>query len=246
MAQLKWLYMIKENELQILGLNKYEAEAYKSLVRLSKASSVQVSQDSGVPYGRIYDTLNSLVGKKLVRVIPEKSKKFAPADPRILDQLLKKKLAELQGIKQKVAQLKENYKQKDEDVVWTVKGKRNFYKAIKELPEAGNFGYSIKYTVEYHPDWVRSSKRAIAKGNEMKSLTRYDAETKGNLAKWKKAIPQHKWRQIKNKGIAMNLNEDHCWISLIKSNTLVIIKDKAFIDLMKTLFLNTYKNAPKI
>jgi sugar-specific transcriptional regulator TrmB len=237
---------MKENDLHVLGLNKYEAEVYKSLVRLGKASSVQVSQDSGVPYGRIYDTLNSLINKKLARVIPEKSKKFAPANPKILDELLKKKLAELQGIKQKVAQLKEDYKQTDEDIIWTVKGKRNFYNTFRELPNPKKFNYHIKYTVEFKPAWVRNDKNSINDGVNIKELIRVAPDTKEAIKKWKKAIPNSKMKVLKNNGVAMNLTENYCWFALIKSNTLVVIKDKPFIDLMKTLFLNTFKNAESV
>jgi HTH-type transcriptional regulator, sugar sensing transcriptional regulator len=231
---------IKENDLQILGLNKYEAEVYKSLVRLGKSSSVQISQDSDVPYGRVYDILNSLVNKKLVKIIPEKSKKFAPADPRILDELLKKKFEELQGIKQKVEKLKEDYSQKDEETVWVVKGKRNFYRAIGSLPEDKN-QLAIRYTAELNPKWIRNMKKINSK-----NLVRVDSETIDNISAWKKHHPKLELRKIKNTGVAIDIRDNYCWVALIKSNTLLVIKDKAFIDLMKTLFLNTYKNAPKI
>ena len=77
-------------DLKLLGLNRYENYAYTALVRLGKASASEISRDSGVPYGRIYDILNDLVAKKLVRIIPEQSKKFVPGDPAILAGLLRK------------------------------------------------------------------------------------------------------------------------------------------------------------
>lgn len=234
--------MIQENELQILGLNKYEAEVYKSLIRLGKASSVEISHDSSVPYGRIYDILSSLVNKKLARVIPEKTKKFSPSDPEILDEILKKKFEELNKIKTKIESLKENYSEHEEEMVWIVKGKNNFYKTINELPSKTREKFSIRYNVEYNPKFIHEKREQ----KNIKSLVRVDAETKENIEKWKKHMKKHTFRKIENKGIAMDIRDNYVWISLIKSNTLIVIKDKPFIDIMKTLFLNTYKNAEEI
>ena len=79
---------MEAEEFELLGLNKYEALAYEALVLLGKAGAAQIARESGVPYGRIYDTLYSLVNKGLAVIIPEKAKRFAPAPPEILEKLL--------------------------------------------------------------------------------------------------------------------------------------------------------------
>lgn len=234
--------MIQENELQILGLNKYEAEAYKSLIRLGKASSVEISHDSNVPYGRIYDTLGSLVSKRLVKVIPEKSKKFAPSDPEILDEILKKKFEELNQIKGKIASLKKSYSEKEEEKVWIVKGRRNFYRAIKDLPLKTEEEFSIRYTVDPMPEWIRSKKFI----KNTKSLVRVDSETKDNILKWKEKLKETNFRQFENEGISMDIRDKFVWIKLNKPDILIIIQDESFTKVMKKLFLNTYNVSKEV
>jgi len=50
-------------------------------------------QESGVSYSKIYNVLDALIGKNLVKVIPEKSKKFIPSSPEALIELIEKKTA---------------------------------------------------------------------------------------------------------------------------------------------------------
>ncbi len=54
-----------------LGLTHYEAKAYLALVRLGRGRPVEVSKESDVPQGRIYDVLRSLEDKGLVARTPD-------------------------------------------------------------------------------------------------------------------------------------------------------------------------------
>ena len=116
--------------LKLLGLNAWQSAAYQSLVRLGKASAMEISQDSRVPYGRIYDVINSLVEMQLVKVIPEKFKKFIPGDPEKLKEILTKKQKELSKLSDQIDELKLTYIEEKEPVI-VIKGKRNFYKALQ-------------------------------------------------------------------------------------------------------------------
>ena len=51
-------------------------------------------------------------------------------------------------------------------------------------------------------------------------------------------------KPIKNDGVAMAIIDDEeLMITLIKSNTIMLVRDKPFIKIMKELFLNYYKNS---
>jgi len=50
-----------EDELQAIGLTEYESRVLVSAIRMEKASAKSLSEDSQVPYSRIYDTLSDLV-----------------------------------------------------------------------------------------------------------------------------------------------------------------------------------------
>ena len=207
---------------------------------------MELAQNSGVPYGRIYDVLNSLVEKKLAKIIPEDSKKFVPGDPAVLKHILEQRKKELEEISEKLSKFKEMYSEKGKENIWITKGRRNFYKSLEQLPWAEKYTYHIKQDAEFHPYWVRCNKKLAREGVEIKQLINPTSENMENIKKWKKAVPTTKMRAFKNEGIAMDISSNYCWIALIHSNTLIVIKDKAFSKLMKTLFLNTYKNAPKI
>jgi len=232
-------------KLALLGLNKYEEESYKALVKLGKATASKISATSGVPYGRIYDILSSLEEKGLIQVVPEPTKAYIPSSPENLKKLLTKHKKEIHEIEQELEELKQLYEQHEEEVVEIASGKRNFYRLLKKIPKSKEFGYAIKYTSEYHPEWVRSAKNKRKEGKiDSKTLARYDKETEKDVKKWLKINPYIK--KINNEGIAFSINDTGVIIGLIKSNTTIVIKDKPFISLMKDLFLSKYKQAKKI
>ena len=85
-------------DLRDLGLSKYEARAYRSLLRTGPTTAKELSQASDVPMGRIYDVLNSLEQHNLVRSqTAGRPKKYAAVEPdTALDRLLARKREELQ------------------------------------------------------------------------------------------------------------------------------------------------------
>jgi sugar-specific transcriptional regulator TrmB len=54
---------------ELFDLTKYEATVYLSLIKLKKATVVELMADSNVPRGKIYDALNSLKYKKLISTV---------------------------------------------------------------------------------------------------------------------------------------------------------------------------------
>lgn len=58
---------MNEKDLIDLGLTKYEAKAYLTLLSEGKLIAMHLSQKSGIPNGRMYDTLNKLIEKGLIK-----------------------------------------------------------------------------------------------------------------------------------------------------------------------------------
>ena len=86
-------------DLRDLGLSKYEARAYRSLLRVGPTTAKELSEASGVPMGRIYDVLNALEGHSLVRSqTTGRPKKYAAVEPdTALNRLLEAKREELRN-----------------------------------------------------------------------------------------------------------------------------------------------------
>jgi sugar-specific transcriptional regulator TrmB len=64
-----------------LGLTLYEARTYVALVRREASTPAEVSRLAGVPRPRIYDVLESLVGKGLASLRPGPTAKFVATPP---------------------------------------------------------------------------------------------------------------------------------------------------------------------
>jgi len=232
-------------EFKEVGLTEYEAKAYLSLVKLGKSSSVEISKESGVSYGKIYQVLGNLEQKHLVKIVPEKTKKFVATDPENIIKLIEKKENTFKKLKSKVKDLRKIYEKNPEEVIKIIRGKKNFYKIVKNQPKPKKYIYTVRYTTEYQPTWEREHKSYLAKGIDNKALVRNDEETKKNVQKWLKFHPNTK--KVKNNGIAISIVDDkHMFIAMIKSNIIMEIKDKYFIDFMKTMFMETYKNSKNI
>lgn len=61
-----------------LGLTKNEAKAYHSLVRLGKSSARVIAEDSGIPRSKVYETLDLLEKRGII-------KKVTGSDPKLFD-----------------------------------------------------------------------------------------------------------------------------------------------------------------
>ncbi|RLE38758.1 hypothetical protein DRJ17_03090 [Candidatus Woesearchaeota archaeon] len=234
-------------DFKILGLNKYESKVYEALVKLGKSSASKISSHSGVPYSRVYDILESLIRKHLVKIVPEKIKLFIASDPENLNKLLKKRRSELEQLNKDINELKKHYEEKEREQIFVAKGARSFNKLVREV-KARKFSYKIRYTSEFSHHFIKEFKEEKKRGAILKTLARYDKETKENLKKWLKI--DKNIRAFDNDAVAIKIYEGGILISLISpphpGNEMVLIKNKAVADVMKRLFEAAYEKAPKI
>lgn len=70
--------------LEDLGLTAYEARALDHLVRHGPRTGPDLSRATGIPFGRVYDTLNALVERGLAAVEPGRPKTYSAAEPSAL------------------------------------------------------------------------------------------------------------------------------------------------------------------
>lgn len=229
-------------DLRELGLTKNEERAFRTIVRLGKAGSTEISKESGVTYGRIYNILAALEQKGLVKVIPEKGKKFIPGDPEVLKEVIAGRRKALAEVEKEVDGLKKVYELKEREAVEVARGRASFYKLVRQFPKPKRTEYRIRYVSEFNPEWVREVRMALRTGVEMKELVRFDKEAEKNVRRWLKV---HKdIRIIPNEGISITIvDEEAILIALIKANTQLLIRDRPFIKLMKELFRSYYRQA---
>ncbi|MBN1924118.1 MAG: TrmB family transcriptional regulator [Nanoarchaeota archaeon] len=124
-----------EELLRKLGLNKYEAESYLALLNLGPSSAFNISKNGSVPFGRVYDSLNSLEQKGLVEVVPSKPKKYKAVSPETaLNGLLDEQLNNVKKMRSEVDTAVKSFKKADksDNTVSVSEGMINFAKAVTE------------------------------------------------------------------------------------------------------------------
>ena len=133
----------------------------------------------------------------------------------------------------------------NEEAVRIVQGLHNFYKIINEMKPAKTFKYLVKNRSLYNPVWERKDKEDLKRGVNLKILTRHTKQNDTEIKKWSE---EHKKRMrfFDNKGVTLSIRDDEAVITLIKNNTILSIKDEAFIDLMKRWYEIVYQDAPPL
>ncbi len=232
--------------LEFIGLNNYEARAYETLIKFGKLTASEISANSEVPYGRVYDILKSLESKGLILVSPDKTKRFIPADPEVLKEKFDKKLQEYNKIKKEIENLSKIYSTYEKEPVQIAKGKKNFWKLTKQLSMPEKSLYVIKSHASFKKEWLDNYLARIKKGMDVKNLVNLDKETIESISKWYYGNFKN-MRILKNKGVVIQIIDDkEILLTLIESNENILITDKEFILLMKQLFLAYYEQAPQI
>ena len=234
------------HEFEELGLTANESKVYEVLVQFGKLGASELSAKSGVPYGRIYALLESLISKGFVETIPEKTKKFATTSPSSFLKIIDEKQKSLDAIKNKVIELEKFYQKREAPPVVLAEGVRGFTEIVRQMKESKKYSYTIKWNSDYKPEWIENTKNSIKRGIDLKTLVRYDTETKKNVDEWDKIV-KIKPRAMDNEGFACSVIDDNeVLLGLIKSNITLLIRDKAFAKVMKKLFLAYYEKAEKI
>ena len=96
--------MLKE-----LGLNSYEENVYLTLLKFGPLTAPKIAKLSKVPYGRIYDVLQSLERKGFVKVISKAPKVFVAEDPeKSIEIYINRKIRELEN---KIREIREKGKE---------------------------------------------------------------------------------------------------------------------------------------
>mgnify|MGYP000860132682 CR=1 FL=1 len=78
-------------ELLDIGFTEYEAKVYAVLVSGDLMSANDISKVAGVPRGRVYDVLGSLMNEGLCKMVPGSVKQYQALDPgKVFDGILKR------------------------------------------------------------------------------------------------------------------------------------------------------------
>ena len=89
-----------------LGMTRYEAKAYLTLIQRESYAASELANEAGIPRQRIYDVLNSLVSRGLARDWPGPVTRYAATDPEAaVERLLAVQRQALAGLESHSADL---------------------------------------------------------------------------------------------------------------------------------------------
>jgi PAS domain S-box-containing protein len=95
-----------------LGLTQYESKVYSTLVTSGTCTAKDISNICGIPYGKTYEVINSLVNRGFAVVLPVKPMKYKPVDCEETLRILQSNLSrELEHAKTVFSSLKEKQKE---------------------------------------------------------------------------------------------------------------------------------------
>ena len=221
-------------QLKILGLNSYEAKVYVSLLHIGEAKASRLIDESKVPSGKIYETLQNLEDKGLVQTIPEKIKIYVPRPIDVLLDKIKEQKEFLNQLHEEVKDLKKIEEKRTDEGIFVLKGKKNFHNFVKNSPRPKTFSYAIKWSADIVDMNIQKNVKE-SKKNKIISKVLYDfGVDKKNVEYWKTLTPNYEY--IKSNKVAMSINDSGVLISSVNLNSSIYIKSKDVVEVMKQLF----------
>ncbi|MBW2993518.1 hypothetical protein KY317_03020 [Candidatus Woesearchaeota archaeon] len=123
-----------------LGLNKYEAKVYLTLVAEGTSTAKNIADIAGIPYGKVYEIINSLSKKGFSMVLPTKPMRCQAVSPKDVMVSVKEKSQqkhkklESQITEQLEPMFKESRQFKEpKSLFWIINGRSNVTKKLNEL-----------------------------------------------------------------------------------------------------------------
>lgn len=160
-----------------LGLTEYESKTLNTLFMLKEAKAPEISQESQVPKTRVYDVLDSLVGKKLIVEIKGRPKRYRLVEPKeTLKKLLETRRGEINLLEQEIETIAEETligreAGFEEEKVLKVKEKDDFLKILsQEILDAKNNIFAFSDLTEGHAIISKALKTAKDKNVSVQIL----------------------------------------------------------------------------
>lgn len=231
-----------------LGLAKNEAKVYLALLKLGKATVVEIARRSKVHRVNVYDILERLKEKGLISSIIQAQKKvYEAANPEQLSTLLQQKE---EALKQILPALKQEFKlKKEKQQVYHFFGPegvlRAYFMCLEQngasIYAIGGSGLNRKYLKHRHELFLKEAKRNGIKFN----LLYYEFKRKDRKTMWEEDI---KIRYIPDKFKTLGM-VDVCGdlvlnLLPIEGNIMaIVIENKVLADTYRQFFHFMWENA---
>jgi len=123
--------------LKELGLSNYETEAYLKVVELGVAEAGEICKKTKIPFGRVYQELNSLASKGLIEVQNTRPKRYTARKPRLaFKTLLQQKRANMETQLQKTIEAASQIEENISKEIPTAPKERTFWTTAVGIEDA--------------------------------------------------------------------------------------------------------------
>jgi len=238
-------------------LNIYEIKAYLSLLNQEPITAYKLGMLCGVPSGRIYDVMDTLMLKGLAAIEAGRPKKYIAVKPELaLTALLDNKDKEWQSTKSKLTEVISKIKKretseapisiiKDKDVyAWKIV--ELFRKADKEILTITGSMFGMKKGIPMHDE----AKKALARGVKMRVILQRNMKNREMVAQLvKDGVPV---REYPVKGLRLYMIDGkECLItiaddSLQDKRTTITIASIPFCESMRDIHKALWEKAKLI
>ena len=143
------------------GLTGYEIKGYLTLLEFGSMSASAISENSNVPYSKIYDVLNNLETKGWIEIQQSRPNKFYPKSPSSALEIinLESEIKRRRSEKQIIGELQPAYDKKgvrERPDIWIVKGQHNIMNKTKETLENCEVELLIAIPAVLSDDWIEN------------------------------------------------------------------------------------------
>lgn len=129
-------------ELEQLGLRKYEARCFVSLVQITSGTARDVSEQIDVPRTRVYEAVRSLESEGLVEIQHSSPKRFraipVPEAIEVLERKYRERIDSLEGALEQVEEAADSKPPDVEPDVWSLTGTESIATRAKRLIDDAN------------------------------------------------------------------------------------------------------------
>lgn len=145
-----------ESFLEKIGLSQYERGVYLALVELEEASIAEINKNCAVPLPKIYETLNELSKKGLVRLSAHQPKRYKIIHPqKAFEKIIKTKeerLSRLKEEKEKALQIFEGSDNSRPNTLEVLTGQADVYSFLIKKARLASKSYDAVLTLKNIPD----------------------------------------------------------------------------------------------
>ncbi len=245
-----------EEVINELGLDSYKKEVYRWLLKVDGSTAKEICDETKVPYGKIYVTLNELEKLGLISILPTEPKTYKAIEPKLAFKILfekqKNEIEEKIKALERLEKIEKIRKPKTENEIIVLKGREKYMQLMKQMIDKTKKEFLLipgklsKPTVPVRIAFLR----ILEHKKDLKMIIReIDNENKEFIKERVKVGAKIRKHNLEGLRLAIRDN-DEIMLSIVdpetKDRISVYTTNKWFVNSMRKLFNSLWKESKKM